>query len=382
MLSLQLHEKSSTPLEGFNDHPRHIISEYIEEANEVRDNALTEEFRSEMKIAMEFYRKEDEDEVTSTCLAGSKYLRMHSGNPKKRRLYCSAELDVPKEVSENSLMEADLENHTFVPEVHLKHNSFRRKMNENDEKLSIQAFPLRNFGPKIPRHSSTIYLRRNFFCEDDQTIPSIPYLGDNDVDYEAAMELLDKDLRERILEFGASYNQFRSMEIVDKVLHKIYAGLKHIPEGSKKALAEGTKIKLSTIEERCKLLFFENHEEFPPLETYNESDENIGSADNDKPTTDRRALASKVATAANEKACLFNSETTDELPYESLADSFRSLFCRRCFTYDCNIHGNLDKPDTNIMAELALLKENSGGWKQVGLLLTYTSKSCKTNYFY
>ena len=56
-----------------------------------------------------------------------------------------------------------------------------------------------------------------------------------------------------------------------------------------------------------------------------------------------------------------------ETKYEDIMSSFRDLFCRRCLTFDCNLHGLSEDYPSSIHLELAIRKEKSGDWK-VGLL--------------
>ena len=50
-------------------------------------------------------------------------------------------------------------------------------------------------------------------------------------------------------------------------------------------------------------------------------------------------------------------------PYEDLMSSFRDLFCNRCYTYDCNLHGLADDFCPQLQAELAIQKQMKGEWE-------------------
>jgi hypothetical protein len=52
-----------------------------------------------------------------------------------------------------------------------------------------------------------------------------------------------------------------------------------------------------------------------------------------------------------------------DTPYQNIMSSFRDLFCRRCLTYDCNVHGLAEDYDPSVQAEIAMYKEETGFWK-------------------
>jgi hypothetical protein len=50
-------------------------------------------------------------------------------------------------------------------------------------------------------------------------------------------------------------------------------------------------------------------------------------------------------------------------PYDTVMESFRDLLCTRCFIYDCGLHGLAEHYSSDLAAEVAMKKEESGFWK-------------------
>jgi hypothetical protein len=50
-------------------------------------------------------------------------------------------------------------------------------------------------------------------------------------------------------------------------------------------------------------------------------------------------------------------------PYDTVMSSFQELLCARCFRYDCGLHGLAEPYSSDLAAEVAMKKEESGFWK-------------------
>eukprot|EP00980_Cylindrotheca_fusiformis_P018721 scaffold6238_cov106-Cylindrotheca_fusiformis.AAC.7 len=58
------------------------------------------------------------------------------------------------------------------------------------------------------------------------------------------------------------------------------------------------------------------------------------------------------------------AETKKSVPYDTVMSSFRELLCTRCMLYDCGLHGLTNAYSSELAAEVAMKKEESGFWKE------------------
>eukprot|EP00978_Attheya_sp_CCMP212_P035311 scaffold152868_cov24-Attheya_sp.AAC.1 len=80
----------------------------------------------------------------------------------------------------------------------------------------------------------------------------------------------------------------------------------------------------------------------------------------------RMSLSGRTIPRPSVRPSVLSKPPTDSptREYAEVMDSYQNLFCRICFSYDCNIHGNLPKPNLDIQAELAVEKEKNGDWNE------------------
>jgi len=129
-------------------------------------------------------------------------------------------------------------------------------------------------------------------------------------------------------------------------------------------LSELTNIDLNRVHERHAVCFFKKPDKPVSGQRYSdksscyEEEEKVESAKVDNNEKKNEASSSDTNSDPKEAAVP---------PYESIMDSYRDLLCRRCFTYDCNIHGNLPKANLRLLGELAVQKELDGHWKEVSI---------------
>ena len=266
---------------------------------------------------------------------------------------------------------------------------------------TYQPLLIEGVHPPRPASSSCIYLKSLFFVEDERNLAYIPYFGDDDKE-DVVSQLValggDAEERTRMAEFGPPYKERETFDTIDGVLkllaeqdHTLFdnADLLGDIEKAEKELAEGVdneeflqdmrtlgriheaiadlaQVRVERVRERHQACF----ERYDNCDKSNESGENEGNADSKPLTKAKSAIEDATINGDAEDSQLEteqknNSETPVPISYGSAMDSYRDLFCRRCFTYDCNLHGNIPKASLELLGELAVQKEKEGHWNEV-----------------
>jgi len=190
------------------------------------------------------------------------------------------------------------------------------------------AMPLEGAHEPRPVGTTPAFLKTHFATEDERALSYVPYFGDEDRE-DVVSELYDTEARERMVEFGPEYRERESHRVIEDTMQLLDEKLGGIIGTRGAVLQKRIEVALAKLLDMDPDLIHKRHEEKEP------------------------------STPASAK------KPAPDTEYLGIVDSYRQCFCRRCFTYDCNMHGCQSKPDVNIQGELAIEKERSGFWKMV-----------------
>jgi len=207
----------------------------------------------------------------------------------------------------------------------------KAKKGKKTQRYSYKIIPLcvlEDPGPPLPPHSVHRAISKSFFVEDERELSFVPYLGD-DRDTRDLLHGFDLDKRLEQVEQGPDFLRQEAADIVDQVLTAC-CDLQWNGKGVWSSVASA-KVAVGAIADLCEVT------ERQVLDQYQELLDKY-----------------KKATAKNEATpplyCLPVTEDNDE-SYLEAADSYRAMWCRRCFVFCCNLHGLSNKPSLQFQLE-------------------------------
>jgi hypothetical protein len=221
---------------------------------------------------------------------------------------------------------------TLLPQVTVKFHNARC----NSWKTTRPAIPLEGTHDPRPPGTTPAFLKAHFATDDERDLSHVPYFSDDDAD-DVVSDLYDTKARERMVALGPECRQHETYRIIEETLRQVKQDTRGTLSDDciEAALAKLMDLEVDLIRNR------HEHKEIPSPD----------------------------------------KEPVHETEYLAAVDSYRQCFCRRCFTYDCNVHGGCQsKPDIKIQGELAMEKERSGFWKMVSETESFAFLS-KYNFF-
>ena len=220
--------------------------------------------------------------------------------------------------------------------------------------------------PPRPTGTSVIFLKSLFSVDDERSLAHVPYFGDDDKE-DVVSELFDVDDRVRRYEYGPPYQEEETDGTIDAVLKllaerdsellELFYSYSSISDTHQKVneihalVSKMAGVHVEKVLERH-LVCFSKEGKGKTSATIRNHNNTVG-------------VTKRSHHKQSDGALTKNSNTAVTASYEDAIDSYRDLFCRRCFTYDCNLHGNLPKADLQLLGELALQKERDGHWNEI-----------------
>jgi len=222
------------------------------------------------------------------------------------------------------------------------HSQFIRRAEAKDSEGKIQSISMKiiNAVNPIPTMYCWAPLQQNFMVEDETVLHNIPYMGD---------EVLDQDgtfIEELIKNYDGKVHGEREGGFIDDELFVdlVNALNKHSDENLDDSENAGGDKKLednddTTPKDTVEDLSLAAKNLLPPMKIFDA----IASVFPDKGSPDE--LREKYIELSEDKGIVpkectpnIDSKDAESVPHAKTMHSFHTLFCRRCFKYDCFLH--------------------------------------------
>jgi hypothetical protein len=234
---------------------------------------------------------------------------------------------------------------------------FHFYQNGSDHRSQLVA-PIRmsNDNDALCKHVTCVPISKSFCVEDSKQMTYLPYLGEHVSEEEIAQIIetsdLDQSRREEQVKFGAECEEERLNRTIDHVLtiaiekSGFGSSKQQIPINKKDILQSLQNISANDLNVAT------SH--WDKGLTYNEKRQEWARRIQDR---FQKLITKHHETEANE-----SSTKDSHLLFLDTMDSYRKLWCRRCYVYDCNLHAVHDKMSHDVQQKLALRKEHNGHW--------------------
>jgi len=369
--SINSHEDKHKPAKGKHEHKN-------KEVNEIHDNTNGSPKNKEIINS-------EDDDIYSSTLSGvrafdtvQKSDEQLEGNEIKRLIFprlpsnnCNTHSYCAPD-RQSSIGYNDFSSKCYNLSSDKKHSiSIKPNHGSRTDFIIHQPLLLEGTHPSQPIQSSVVFLKSFFSANDERNLAHVPYFGEDENPEDFHYDLFDMEERMKLHEYGPPYCEKESIETIDEVLILLAESepawfennrRNETPDEDNKItsynptirevhaiLAMLSNVSVNRVQERHVICF--GKEKYDGTPKVNKQNSQTKTDDQGSPAQTHRKNCTKE----------------DPKSYKEAIDSYRDLFCRLCFTYDCQIHGNIPKVDLQLLGELAMAKDHEGHWKKVWL---------------
>ena len=242
------------------------------------------------------------------------------------------------------------------------HSQFIRRAEAKDHEGKIQSIPIKIITAvnPMPTMYSWAPLQQNFMVDDETVLHNIPYMGD---------EVLDQGgqfIEELIKNYDGKVHGEREGGFIDDELFvdlvnalKLWtvenedsdaddedAKGKDVNNKDNKKVQSPSK---ETSNEESKPNSSEHSDILPPMKVFNAIASIFPDMGEPQQLRDKYVELSEIK-AIVPKECTpdIDGDASESVPHSKTMHSFHSLFCRRCFKYDCFLHRHNNHPGPSI----------------------------------
>jgi histone-lysine N-methyltransferase EZH2 len=244
------------------------------------------------------------------------------------------------------------------------HSQFIRRAEAKDHEGKIQSIPIKIITAvnPMPTMYSWAPLQQNFMVDDETVLHNIPYMGD---------EVLDQGgqfIEELIKNYDGKVHGEREGGFIDDELYvdlvnalKLWTvenedsdGDDEDAKGKEVDTKDSKKVKppspaKDTSNEETKPNSSEHSDVLPPMKVFNAIASIFPDMGEPQQLRDKYVELSEIK-AIVPKECTpdIDGDASESVPHSKTMHSFHSLFCRRCFKYDCFLHRHNNHPGPSI----------------------------------